>query len=932
MEVGLRVVRGPDWKWGTQDDGEGHVGTVVEIGKPGSTTSPDKTVVVQWDSGSRTNYRVGYQSAFDLRILDNAPLGVKHPNIICDSCRKQGIAGMRWKCTRCFDFDLCTQCYMSDKHDLTHPFLRLETAASSGVEMPKRQGAARLQMKGIFVNAKVVRGPDWDWGNQDGGEGKTGKVLDIRGWDNESERSVANVTWSSGSTNVYRLGHKGKVDLKYTQDAVAGYYYRDHLPILGQVVEAASTKPPPSNHPRFNVGDKVQVLMDVETLKIMQEGHGGWNPRMAEFVGKVGTVHRVTDKGDIRVQYEGCNNRWTFHPGALKKIQLFSLGDMVRIIDDLAKMKDLQKGHGEWIEVMKTALGKTGKITKIYSDGDLRVNVDGQTWTFNPLCVTSVPGTATEMNNTMTANQREEHTHPLLGHLLAEPHQLDLASCDRLVREAAQGHTDVVRDLLQKFPDKVDQKSSGKTALQVASHQGHLEIVRLLLAAGSSLEAQDDDGDTALHYSAFGNQPVVMDLLLKKGSDIDAVNKARCSPLHVAVNKQHLDCVKVLLKHHCNVNVQDSYGDSALHDAISKDNLEILELLINVPEIDFTLKNKRGFNVLHHAALKGNNFATERLINKSRQIVDGKKDDGFAALHLAALNGHFNVAETLLFQGHCEIDVRNNRKQTPLLLAVSQCHCPLVELLVSSGADINVEDEDGDTGLHLAIMRHIQTGNIKYDGNVPDSPALSTILLHIASLNMEINHGLAIACYLIQEGTDLTKKNRKGKTPFELVQTSSVLDLLQKYAEMKKSQAQSLPSAEGTEVPQPELRPPETECIICSDAPGVVIFEPCKHQVACEECCIKMKKCVLCKAAISKKTAPSGRVLSSKGRQASVERLRYLESKIQEIEEAHSCSICMERRRNVAFMCGHGACVACAQTLKICHMCRKPITKKINLY
>lgn len=56
------------------------------------------------------------------------------------------------------------------------------------------------------------------------------------------------------------------------------------------------------------------------------------------------------------------------------------------------------------------ALGKTGKITKIYSDGDLRVTVDGQTWTFNPLCVTSVPGTATEMNNTMTANQREEHT------------------------------------------------------------------------------------------------------------------------------------------------------------------------------------------------------------------------------------------------------------------------------------------------------------------------------------------------------------------------------------------------------------------------------------------------------------------------------------------------------------------------------------------
>jgi hypothetical protein len=32
----------------------------------------------------------------------------------------------------------------------------------------------------------------------------------------------------------------------------------------------------------FNVGDKVQVVADICRLKEMQEGHGGWNPRMAE--------------------------------------------------------------------------------------------------------------------------------------------------------------------------------------------------------------------------------------------------------------------------------------------------------------------------------------------------------------------------------------------------------------------------------------------------------------------------------------------------------------------------------------------------------------------------------------------------------------------------------------------------------------------------
>ena len=57
----------------------------------------------------------------------------------------------------------------------------------------------------------MKRGPDWDWGNQDGGPQSIGVVLDVRGWEAESFRSVACVKWKPTSTNVYRVGHKGKV-------------------------------------------------------------------------------------------------------------------------------------------------------------------------------------------------------------------------------------------------------------------------------------------------------------------------------------------------------------------------------------------------------------------------------------------------------------------------------------------------------------------------------------------------------------------------------------------------------------------------------------------------------------------------------------------------------------------------------------------------
>lgn len=64
--------------------------------------------------------------------------------------------------------------------------------------------------------------------------GKCGRVTEIRGWDNESGRSVANVTWLCGSTNVYRVGHKGKVDLKVLWPATNGHIYTHHLPVLGK--------------------------------------------------------------------------------------------------------------------------------------------------------------------------------------------------------------------------------------------------------------------------------------------------------------------------------------------------------------------------------------------------------------------------------------------------------------------------------------------------------------------------------------------------------------------------------------------------------------------------------------------------------------------------------------------------------------------------
>ena len=55
-------------------------------------------------------------------------------------------------------------------------------------------------------------------------------------------------------------------------------------------------------------------------------------------------------------------------------------------------MKKLQRYHGEYVPDMRNILGLTGRVIKVYIDGDLRVNFDGKTWTLNPSCVTNLSG------------------------------------------------------------------------------------------------------------------------------------------------------------------------------------------------------------------------------------------------------------------------------------------------------------------------------------------------------------------------------------------------------------------------------------------------------------------------------------------------------------------------------------------------------------
>jgi E3 ubiquitin-protein ligase mind-bomb len=1029
--VGARVVRGPDWKWGKQDGGEGHVGTVRNF------ESPEEVVVV-WDNGTAANYRCA--GAYDLRILDSAPTGMKHDGTMCDTCRQQPIFGIRWKCAECPNYDLCSVCFHGDKHNLRHRFYRITTPGSDRVPVEPRRKSKKIHARGIFPAARVVRGVDWQWEDQDGGNGRRGKVTEIQDWSAASPRSAAYVLWDNGAKNLYRVGFEGMADLKVVNDAKGGSFYRDALPLLGE--QGPGSRSGPGG---LAIGDQVNVDLDLEIVQSLQHGHGGWTDGMFECLGTTGTVVGIDEDHDIVVSYPS-GNRWTFNPAVLTKVNTnssaasassdtgsatqFAVGDLVQICSDVERIKMLQRGHGEWAEAMLPTLGKIGRVQQIYHDNDLKVEVCGTSWTYNPAAVTKVASA----DGAAVGNSAGERLSALLKKLFETPVTGNVN--EELVKAAANGDAQKCEEILQRPEadvDKVyegcngglqasakDEQSkvtkvngvfAGHTALQAASQNGHIEVIKVLINYDVDVEIEDKDGDRAIHHAAFGDEPSVIELLHRTGVDLNARNKRRQTPLHIGVNKGHVGVVKVLLELGCHPSLQDSEGDAPLHDAISKKRDDMLSLLLE-HGADITITNNNGFNALHHAALRGNPSAMRILLSKLPRpwIVDEKKDDGYTALHLAALNNHVEVAELLVRQGGANMNIQNVNLQTALHLAVERQHTQIVRLLVREGSNLNIPDKDGDTPLHEALRHH----TLSQLRQLQDMQDVGKLLMGLGTPGADKKSSASIACFLAANGADLNIKNKKGQSPLDLCPDPNLCKALAKChkerhrcammpvidsvmsavnessapvnalsagntANLNSSQDQesleecmvcsdmkrdtlfgpcghiatcSLCSPRVKKClmcKEPvQSRTKIEECVVCSDKKASVLFKPCGHMCACESCGSLMKKCVQCRASIDKMVQfivccggtppppvappPSSGLMNNGRADNTLQDLQKLQQQLQDIKDQTCCPVCMDRLKNMIFLCGHGTCQMCGDRMQECPICRKAVEKRILLY
>ena len=72
----------------------------------------------------------------------------------------------------------------------------------------------------VAVGLRVVRGPQWEWEDQDGGEGNVGTVVATEA--RSSRHRFAVVQWDSGERFRYGCGADVRFELRVLDSAQAG--------------------------------------------------------------------------------------------------------------------------------------------------------------------------------------------------------------------------------------------------------------------------------------------------------------------------------------------------------------------------------------------------------------------------------------------------------------------------------------------------------------------------------------------------------------------------------------------------------------------------------------------------------------------------------------------------------------------------------------
>eukprot|EP00968_Pinguiococcus_pyrenoidosus_P020344 scaffold2353_cov178-Pinguiococcus_pyrenoidosus.AAC.1 len=334
---------------------------------------------------------------------------------------------------------------------------------------------------------------------------------------------------------------------------------------------------------------------------------------------------------------------------------------------------------------------------------------------------------------------------------------------------AANGHLEVVQALLDRGANKEAADNDGWTPLNSAAKKGHLEVVQALLDLGANKEAASNRGWTPLHAAASEGHLEVVQALLDRGANKEVANNRGCTPLIKAAQEGHLEVVQVLLDRGANKEAAIKNGWTPLRIAAEKDHVKVVIALL-----------ERG------AEISDNDI--ERMLLPPQERFKTADKDGGTLLHIAARNGHADTVSLLLARG-LDVDAVDSNDETSLHIAARNGHKDVVAILfprvlrnfrnVSSwwtnlrgglssargNFDPSINFVRGNSLLHLSAAVYdidVMISSIQQGGDVDAENENGATALHVA-----VGVGPQVVKFLIDHGARWRLRDRKGRTPLQ---------------------------------------------------------------------------------------------------------------------------------------------------------------------
>lgn len=260
---------------------------------------------------------------------------------------------------------------------------------------------------------------------------------------------------------------------------------------------------------------------------------------------------------------------------------------------------------------------------------------------------------------------------------------------DLVLHLAAQtGYSQIVKFLISKGVDKMEENKEGHTALSLAVRENHLNVVKVFFEEW--MDPNYIKAPFKMHLSPIFNvksHEMVQFLIDQDTQTHEIFNEKSQSPLFIACQKGLLEVVQFfILNDGFDINHLDNDQKNPLFYALENMHFHIAHFLFrNGAKLSF-----EGIKSYHIKPLsKLYNVSSLKLFQTLLENHFDEKnmnEKGQTPLHVACQLGLLKLVRLFLFDRNLFLNMKDKDKRTPLFYAHQNDHHKIVKILIKHGA------------------------------------------------------------------------------------------------------------------------------------------------------------------------------------------------------------------------------------------------------